>query len=223
LDSSEFFVLLASPEAAGSPWVNREIEHWVATKSAERVLPVVTEGQWQWDPARGDFSEGSTAVPVALRGVFTEEPLYLDLRWARDARQLSLRHSQFNDAIAQLAAPMHGVSKDELVGEDVRQHRRVRRWLSGAVATLALLTLATVLTGILAVRNAQRAEQLTNGIRDVRNAQRAEQLTNGIRNAIRNAQRAEQLTQQQKILAAKAAAFAEIQQETAQRQGLRAK
>ena len=32
----------------------------------------------------GDFSEDSTAVPPALRGVFTEEPLFLDLRWARD-------------------------------------------------------------------------------------------------------------------------------------------
>jgi hypothetical protein len=206
LDSSEFFVLLASPEAAGSPWVNREIEHWVATKSADRILPVVTEGQWQWDPARGDFGADSTAVPEALRGVFTEEPLYLDLRWARDARHLSLRHSQFSDAIAQLAAPMHGVSKDELVGEDIRLHRRVWRWLSGALATLALLTLATVLTGILAVRNAQRAEQLTNGIRDVRNAQRAEQLT-----------------QQQKILVVQAAAEAKRQQEIAQRQQLLAK
>jgi hypothetical protein len=25
---SSYFVLMASPEAAASPWVNREIEHW---------------------------------------------------------------------------------------------------------------------------------------------------------------------------------------------------
>src|SRR6202142_4367505 len=41
LDESEWFVLLASPEAAASEWVNREIAHWLATKSIESVLPVV--------------------------------------------------------------------------------------------------------------------------------------------------------------------------------------
>src|SRR4051812_31314810 len=139
LDRSDFFVLLASPAAAGSPWVNREIEHWVATKSADRILPVVTDGEWRWDPDRRDFAADSTAVPAALRGVFAEEPLFLDMRWARDDRHLSLRHTRFRDAVAQLAAPMHGLSKDDLEGEDVRQHRRVRRLWSVGVATLVVL------------------------------------------------------------------------------------
>src|SRR6476469_5313769 len=56
LDSSDYFVLLASPEAAQSQWVNREIEHWLATRSTTRMLPVVTGGEWQWDPEAGDFS-----------------------------------------------------------------------------------------------------------------------------------------------------------------------
>src|SRR5689334_20021326 len=158
LDGSEYFVLLASPEAARSPWVNREIEHWIATKSADRVLPVVTDGEWAWDDDRGDFTEGSTAVPPTLRGVFTEEPFFLDLRWARGSEHLSLHHSRFRDAIAQLAAPMHGVSKDELEGEDVRQHRRAKRLRSGAVVTLVVLALVTSLTGLSAVRNGARAK-----------------------------------------------------------------
>jgi WD40 repeat protein len=157
LDSSDFFVLLASPEAARSHWVNREVEHWVATKSADRILPVVTDGEWRWDPALGDFTADSSAVPAALRGVFSEEPLFLDLRWARDDQQLSLRHSRFRDAIAQLAAPMHGVSKDELEGEDVRQHRRAGRLRLAAVAALVGLAFVATLTGVLAVRNAVRA------------------------------------------------------------------
>jgi WD40 repeat protein len=157
LDGSKHFVLLASPEAANSPWVNREIEHWLATKSPDRILPVVTDGEWRWDPVARDFTTDSTAVPEALRGVFAEEPLYLDLRWARDDLHLSLQHVRFRDAIAQLAAPMHGVSKDELEGEDVRQHRRARRLSTVAATTLVLLTLVTSLTGVVAVRNAERA------------------------------------------------------------------
>jgi WD40 repeat protein len=157
LDGSEWFVLLASPEAARSQWVNREIEHWVASKPADRILPVVTNGEWEWDRAAGDFAESSTAVPAALRGVFAEEPLFLDLRWARDDRHLSLRHSRFRDAIAQLAAPMHGVSKDDLEGEDVRQHRLMQRLRMGAVTTMVVLSLVASLAGLMAVRNGQRA------------------------------------------------------------------
>ncbi|WP_030436392.1 TIR domain-containing protein [Actinoplanes subtropicus] len=157
LDGSNYFVLLASPEAANSHWVNREIEHWLATKSPDLILPVVTDGEWQWDADAQNFTADSTAVPAALRGVFTEEPLFLDLRWARDDLHLSLQHVRFRDAIAQLAAPMHGMSKDDLEGEDVRQHRRARRLWTAATTMLALMTLAASLTGVVAVRNADRA------------------------------------------------------------------
>ena len=73
-------MLLTSPQAAASEWVNREIEHWKANRPADRILPVLTDGHWQWDPAAGDFTSDSDAVPPALRGVFTDEPRHLDLR-----------------------------------------------------------------------------------------------------------------------------------------------
>ena len=44
LDTSGWFVLLLSPDAASSEWVGKEIEHWKATKPADRILPVVTDG-----------------------------------------------------------------------------------------------------------------------------------------------------------------------------------
>ncbi len=119
LDDSEWFVLLASPESAVSDWVNREIAHWLATKSIDRMLPVVTDGTWEWDGAAGDFTPASTAVPEALRGALVAEPRHLDVRWARSETDLDLRNSQFRSAVADLAAPMHGVAKDELEGEDI--------------------------------------------------------------------------------------------------------
>src|SRR5262245_60893018 len=68
IDESQWFVLLASEDAARSDWVNKEIAHWVATKSVDRLLPVVTDGTWSWDEAERDFTKDSTAVPDALRG-----------------------------------------------------------------------------------------------------------------------------------------------------------
>ena len=49
LDDSDWFVLLASPESASSEWVNKEVAHWVATKPVDHILPVVTDGVWEWD------------------------------------------------------------------------------------------------------------------------------------------------------------------------------
>ncbi|MEU4690087.1 TIR domain-containing protein [Actinoplanes sp. NPDC023714] len=237
LDGSQYFVLLASPEAARSPWVNKEIEHWVATKSPQRILPVLTDGEWHWDERRGDFTEDSTAVPAALRGVFAEEPLYLDLRWARDDLHLTLRHARFRDSIAQLAAPMHGVSKDELESEDVRQHRRARRLWSAATAAVLVLVLVASMTGVLAMRAAGRAnasavealrqeriaaeqrgsaERATReSLRQQENAAAQEQRAES---AAAETERQERLAAEQRALADEAAADAAGQQENAERQ-----
>jgi WD40 repeat protein len=249
LDGSDYFVLLASPEAARSQWVNREIEHWIATKSADQILPVVTDGEWAWDPERRDFTGDSTAVPAALRGVFAEEPLFLDLRWARGSEHLSLQHSRFRDAIAQLAAPMHGVSKDELEGEDVRQHRRARRLLSGAVVTLVVLTMLAALTSVSAVRNAERArgaaaeallqqrvaeEQRGSAERSAQEANRQQELALQQQSLARQqkaraadaageAKRSEQLAREQQRLADRAAAEARRQQGIADQAAKRTK
>ncbi len=242
LDSSEYFVLMASPEAAKSPWVNKEIEHWVATKSPDRILPVVTDGEWRWDTERGDFAADSTAVPAALRGAFTEEPLYLDLRWARDEGQLSLRHSRFRDGIAQLAAPMHGISKDDLEGEDVRQHRRARRLWSVAIASLALLTLVASLTGVLAVRNADRAnasaaeavrQQLRASQQEVNADRSAVEASHQLENArvqeaqakaaVKETRRQQKRAEEQRELADRASADAARQQANARRQAASAR
>src|ERR1700736_4471264 len=42
--ASSYFVVLASPEAAASPWVNREIEHFCEHYPADAILPVLTAG-----------------------------------------------------------------------------------------------------------------------------------------------------------------------------------
>ena len=127
LDDSDWFVLLASPESAASEWVNKEVAHWVATK------PVGSHpaGRDRRRPGSGtrrsnDFTADSTAVPPALRGALRDEARHLDLRWARDETDLDLRNSRFRAAVADLAAPMHGIAKDDLEGEDIRQHRRAR-------------------------------------------------------------------------------------------------
>jgi WD40 repeat protein len=159
LVDSEWFILLCAPESAGSDWVAKEIERWLESKSCERILPVLTDGELAWDDDRGDFSDASNAVPPLLRGRFAEEPRFLDLRWARDENQLDLNHPEFRAAIAELAAPIHGVDKDELESEDVRLARRARRLARGAAALLGVLAVTALIASGFAYANQRRADR----------------------------------------------------------------
>ncbi len=162
MDQARFFILLASPEAAASEWVDKEIEHWLDTHSADQILPVVTRGEIAWDAESHDIDWAmSTAAPERLRGVFAAEPRFLDLRWAHREHHLDLRNSAFRGAIADLAAPIHGLAKDELEGEDIRQFRHFQRLRRTVFAGLALLTILAVVGGVFAILNARRANRET--------------------------------------------------------------
>jgi hypothetical protein len=49
--ASDAFVLLASPLAAASPWVDREVATWRAKKPLDRLFIALTEGGLGWDEA----------------------------------------------------------------------------------------------------------------------------------------------------------------------------
>src|SRR5262245_35267316 len=48
LDSSKYFLLLASPGAAQSQWVSKEVAHWLTHRRVDDIRIVVTDGQLAW-------------------------------------------------------------------------------------------------------------------------------------------------------------------------------
>jgi len=157
LHDSKWFILLCSPDAASSTWVNKEIRAWLDRMPSDSILLVHTDGSMSWDAAAGDFSADSDAIPEALRGQFLVEPLYLDMRWARSEIDLSPRNSAYRAAIARLAARIRGVAPEDLEGEDIRQHRRARRLAWSAALTLVAVTSLAVIGAAAAVANARSA------------------------------------------------------------------
>ncbi|MFQ5968105.1 MAG: TIR domain-containing protein [Acidimicrobiia bacterium] len=157
LDQSGWFVLLLSPDAAESPWVNREVEYWLQHKEASRVLPVVTDGEFGW--AGGDVSPETDSTPPALYGAFGEEPRWVDLRWARTDTDLDLSNAEFRNAVADIASALRGMPKDELASEEVKQHRRTIRtaWAAG-VALLLLVVVATA-AAVFAISQRNEAQE----------------------------------------------------------------
>jgi WD40 repeat protein len=167
LSESEYFLLLASPAAASSDWVNRELRHWLEYGNLQRLVLVLTAGEVFWDRTANDFDwQLSTALPRALEGKFSQEPLYVDLRWAADQEQLSIRNPRFQDAVAELASALHGVSKDELFGEDVRQHKRLVFLQRAALGVLMVLVLGLAVAVWVANRQRELATANANLARD---------------------------------------------------------
>ncbi|KOV76230.1 TIR domain-containing protein [Nocardia sp. NRRL S-836] len=165
LNASRCLVLLASPGSANSVWVRREVEHWIKNTPKRPLLIVLADGEIAWDDGKGDFNwERTTALPRVLRGWFTDEPSWINL-----SGSLDLRSPEFLDAIATLSSALQNRDKDELIGEDVRQHRRARRFRRLSWSGLSVLTAVAVVAALIA--SVQRATAL-----DQRNTALADQL-----------------------------------------------
>ncbi len=92
--------------------MKQEVAFWLKHRNAQKLLIVLTDGDMAWDTEAGDFHWGmTTALPKNLAKAFTEEPLYLDFRWAKTSEGLSLDNSAFLDGVATVAATLHGRSK----------------------------------------------------------------------------------------------------------------
>ena len=160
LQESEWFVLLATPHAAASEYVNNEVAWWVTHKGAHRLLLVHAAGTIAWDRAAGDFRAASDAIPPALKGAYEEEPRWVDFTWYGRPGSLRRADPRFVERIADLSAAIRGIERDILLGENVRQHRKTRRLTRAAIAALSvLLVIALGAGGVAFVQRSEAVRQ----------------------------------------------------------------
>ena len=188
MDRSRYLVVVLSPRAAASEWVNKEVAYWLERRGPEQLLIVLAEGQLHWDDAtqRFDPDLSDAALPVLTEpGVLAAEPLHVDV--TGDA-PWDLQAPKFRDKVTDLAAPIHGKSKYELASKDVREQRRFRRLRRAAIAALAILTVAAVTAALVAfvkqheaTQQRQRAERERDQAVALKLTSQAEAMLAGVR------------------------------------------
>jgi hypothetical protein len=93
-------------------------------KSIETLLLGFTDANSAWDEARGDFLiNGRSILPPALLGRLLGEPKWVDLAAYRNGPERN--RAKFTELAADFAAAVHGLPKEDLLSEEVRQQRRM--------------------------------------------------------------------------------------------------
>ncbi len=128
LENSENLIVICSPHAARSKWVNAEILHFKNSGRGDRIFSVVVDGI----PNSGD-PESNCFPPALISGVQSEALL---LEQSAEPLGIDLRKEPFRRARLRLVAGLLGTSFDSLWQREKR--RTLKRRAIGASVTLAL-------------------------------------------------------------------------------------
>lgn len=152
LEASETLMVICSPAAAASRWVNEEIRYFRSLGRENRILALIVAG----DPASG-AGEPSCFPPALVERPDGRryEPLAADARKYADGKPL---------ACLKLIAGMLGIRLDELRRRDAQRRRRNRLVSLGAAAVILAVTGALAFTAIssrnAALRQKSNSEEL---------------------------------------------------------------
>lgn len=136
---SRFLIVLCSPAAAKSHWINEEIACFKRLHREDRILAAIVEGEPFASDTPGEAAE--ECFPPALRIKFDSrgrptsqraEPIAADLRDGGDGRKMGL---------LKLAAGMIGVGLDDLAQREAQ--RRNRRLYAITAASIAGMLFAS--------------------------------------------------------------------------------
>ncbi|WP_026306719.1 toll/interleukin-1 receptor domain-containing protein [Smaragdicoccus niigatensis] len=144
LRQSTWLILMASPEAAQSWWVDREVSWWIQNRPLDNLIIVNTAGVLRWDREIGDFSSDSNAIPPSLRGKFADEPVWVSV-------PRSDHGPNVDAAVLSIAAAVRQMPVHELSSKAYIEHRRTLRWAGGALVGLSVLLVGALVATVVAV------------------------------------------------------------------------
>lgn len=135
LRASRYLIVLCSPAAAKSRWVNEEIRYFKSLGRSERILALMLDGEPNAsdDPAEADLE----CFPPALRYRVDAEGQLSDVRTEPIAGDLRKGGDGWTGAFFKAMAGITGLGYNAFVRRE-RRRQRVRRLAAGIAAGLVL-------------------------------------------------------------------------------------
>jgi tetratricopeptide (TPR) repeat protein len=127
LTDAENMIVICSPDAAASHWVNEEIRGFASLGREKQIFCIIVDGE------PGGIGAASTCFPVALTEIGLQEPLAADIRKWADGKHLSK---------LKLVSGMLGLPLDQLRRRDLQKRQRV--WAMTAMASVAIVAVLVV-------------------------------------------------------------------------------
>ncbi len=145
LSDSENMIVVCSPDAVASHWVNEEIRQFARLGKQDRIFCVIVDGE---PPG---VETASTCFPAALAEIGLQEPLAADVRKWADGKHLSK---------LKLVSGMLGLPLDQLRRRDLQKRQRV--WALATVVSIAVVAvlITAVIAGIAAQQRRDSGESL---------------------------------------------------------------
>jgi anti-sigma28 factor (negative regulator of flagellin synthesis) len=157
LHNSEYFILLASPLAANSGWIKKEVDVWISKSYSEKeglknIFIVVCGGEIAWDENTINFDWDKTnCIPRELSNMFKYEPLWIDLRNYIEINETKNRIIRYNDfgfseQIAKIIGGIIGKAPAEIISKELQRVKKLRNiYVATGIILVILLIVATSL------------------------------------------------------------------------------
>jgi WD40 repeat protein len=127
LEQSKYLIVICSPRAAKSEWVNKEVESFMKMGRTDRVIPFIIDGKaFAKNPSEECF-------PKAIRHLPSEQEI-LGANIGEMGREA---------AVVKVIAQMFELKFDELWQRHEREHRKRRNWII-AISTFGFFIMAGI-------------------------------------------------------------------------------
>ena len=145
LTGSENLIIICSPHAAASQWVNLEIREFSELGRKQRIFCIIVDG----DPAATGTS--SACFPEALAKIGIKEPLAADVRQWADGKTLSK---------LKIISGILGLPLDQLRRRDLQKRQKFWALMTVAAITIAVILVTAVTSKITAQQRRDSGESL---------------------------------------------------------------